>query len=234
MTETMRIYAEVGFNILYLLGIWFIVALMFYRKNRVIADNEAIAKLLRWGFFLLALGDTGHVGFRVWAYGLGSLESVVTIGAAKIPLVGAGALSTAVTVTFLYMFIALVWRKQNPQSSVTQYYAIIAILIIRLVLMIIPANDWGAVVPPFGWSILRNLPLTAAGLWIAFNLFIDGKNDTFQRQMGFWIFLSYGFYIPVILFVQRVPLIGMLMIPKTLAYIAMAIITVKQFYSRKS
>jgi hypothetical protein len=27
-----------------------------------------------WAFFLLALGDTGHVGFRVAAYALGGME----------------------------------------------------------------------------------------------------------------------------------------------------------------
>jgi hypothetical protein len=45
-----------------------------------------------WAFALLALGDTGHVGFRVVAYALGGLE-------AHAGLVGLGALSTAYTVT---------------------------------------------------------------------------------------------------------------------------------------
>ena len=31
--------------------------------------------------------------------------------------------------------------------------------------------------------------------------------------------LSFGFYLPVVLFAEIVPLIGMLMIPKTLAYV---------------
>ena len=33
------------------------------------------------------------------------------------------------------------------------------------------------------------------------------------------IVLSFGFYIPVVLFADAIPLIGMLMIPKTLAYV---------------
>jgi hypothetical protein len=38
------------------------------------------------------------------------------------------------------------------------------------------------------------------------------------------ILVSNAFYTPVILFVQRVPVIGMLMIPKTLAYVAIAVL----------
>ena len=33
------------------------------------------------------------------------------------------------------------------------------------------------------------------------------------------ILLSFGFYIPVVLFADQYPLLGMLMIPKTLAYV---------------
>ena len=33
------------------------------------------------------------------------------------------------------------------------------------------------------------------------------------------IVLSFGFYIPVVLFADAVPMIGMLMIPKTCAYV---------------
>jgi hypothetical protein len=48
--------------------------------------------------------------------------------------------------------------------------------------------------------------------------------------VGICILVSYGFYIPVILFVQVVPVIGMLMIPKTLAYVAIALIAYQSLY----
>jgi hypothetical protein len=41
---------------------------------------------------------------------------------------------------------------------------------------------------------------------------------------------SYAFYTPVILFVQQAPLLGMLMIPKTLAYVAIAVIAYRAVY----
>lgn len=39
------------------------------------------------------------------------------------------------------------------------------------------------------------------------------------RWMWLTIVLSFGFYIPVVLFAQQYPAVGMLMIPKTCAYI---------------
>jgi hypothetical protein len=38
------------------------------------------------------------------------------------------------------------------------------------------------------------------------------------------VVVSYAFYTPVILFAQQFPPIGMLMIPKTIAYVAIAVI----------
>ena len=44
-------------------------------------------------------------------------------------------------------------------------------------------------------------------------------NDRPFRHMWLTIVLSFAFYIPVVLFADTYPLIGMLMIPKTCAYV---------------
>jgi hypothetical protein len=44
------------------------------------------------------------------------------------------------------------------------------------------------------------------------------------------ILVSYACYIPVILFVQQAPLLGMLMIPKTLAYVAVGFLAYSDLY----
>lgn len=46
------------------------------------------------------------------------------------------------------------------------------------------------------------------------------ENDSL-RNMWLAILLSFIFYLPVILFVDFIPVIGMLMIPKTMAYVWM-------------
>lgn len=44
-------------------------------------------------------------------------------------------------------------------------------------------------------------------------------DDKAFRWMWLTIVLSFGFYIPVVLWADTIPLIGMLMIPKTCAYV---------------
>ena len=43
--------------------------------------------------------------------------------------------------------------------------------------------------------------------------------DTQFRHMWLTIVLSFAFYIPVVLWADTIPMIGMLMIPKTCAYV---------------
>lgn len=182
---------------------------------------------------LLALGDTGHVGFRVVAYATGGLEKTVSLLGQEVGLVGMGALSTAITVTFFYMLVLVVWSRRFEKPF--GWFGILLIVtgIGRLVYMGLPVNDWNSVVPTQPYSLYRNLFLVIQGLGVAFLILRDAqaeKDRTFF-WIGICILLSYGFYIPVILFVQQVPAIGMLMIPKTLAYVAIAVIGNRSLFS---
>ena len=47
------------------------------------------------------------------------------------------------------------------------------------------------------------------------------------------IAVSYAFYVPVILWSAQIPMLGMLMIPKTSAYIAIAIIGYRALFMSK-
>ena len=97
---------------------------------------------------------------------------------------------------------------------------------VRLVVMALPQNAWESVVPPQPWSTIRNVPLMALGLGTAYLILRDGlaAHDRTFTWIGAMILVSYACYAPVIFFVQQNPLIGMLMIPKTLAYVAIAFI----------
>jgi len=46
------------------------------------------------------------------------------------------------------------------------------------------------------------------------------------------IAISYAFYIPVILFAQQQPLVGLLMIPKTCAYLVVAWLAYRGLWPR--
>ena len=52
MSESMRIYVEIGFNILYLLVVWAMTILMSVRMRQVSTENQKIAGLFRLAFVL--------------------------------------------------------------------------------------------------------------------------------------------------------------------------------------
>ncbi|MBN1266075.1 MAG: hypothetical protein JXA25_11320 [Anaerolineales bacterium] len=224
MDETMRMWMESGFNIFYLVAVWSLVVLMAVRRRRGTGAEQRIRTLFLWMFVLLALGDTGHVGFRVVAYALGDVYTSINIAGGSISLIGLGSLSTSITVTLFYMLMVLLWKERSGKQMSPFAWFLLLCGAARLVILAFPQNQWSALVPPFNWSLIRNLPLTIQGLGVAALILRDAaaaENRLF-RKIGICILVSYGFYMPVILFVQKVPLIGMLMIPKTLAYLAAA------------
>lgn len=223
-------WMEVVFNLAYLAVIYALVGLMWAR--RPVVGEEAAARRLRLGFLLLALGDTGHVGFRVVAFFLGGLDARVDVAGQALPLVGAGALSTAVTVTVLYVLLLDAWRVRFAKPTGPLFLGLVALAVLRLVLFLPDGNAWGSPVPPWGWSLVRNAPLTVLGLAVAVLFVRDGRragHRTFA-QLGWLVVGSFAFYLPVILFVQRAPAVGMLMVPKTLMYVAMAWLVVRRLF----
>ena len=226
MSESMRMWVEIIFNLGYLVAIYWLVWLMSKKQSSVSAQRRQQTRPFIWAFFLLALGDTGHVGFRVLAYALGGLEKSVTVFGREVGLVGAGALSTAITVTFFYILILVVWSRRFEKPLGWLGIVLIVAGVARLVYMMLPVNSWNSIVPPQPYSLYRNSFLVIQGLGAAALIFRDSiaQNDRTFLWIGICILLSYAFYIPVILFVQTVPVIGMLMIPKTLAYVAIAVI----------
>ncbi len=233
MSESLRMWTEIGFNIVYLIAVWGLVIYMLV-KNRKFETPDRLRNIVIWMFALLALGDTGHVGFRVVAYLMGNLEQTISLLGAQVGLVGLGALSTAITVTFFYMLVVFLWKERFHQPLNGFAWVLLGMGVIRLVIMVFPQNQWNSVVPPLDWSLARNLPLTIQGLGIAYLILRDAvKNkDHVFRNIGLWILVSFAFYLPVILFVQVLPMIGMLMIPKTLAYVAIAIIGARRLFAK--
>lgn len=233
MSSTLIMWSEIAFDIGYLAVIWILVAKMFRKAKNVNPKHLLVARSLMMAFVLLAIGDTGHVGFRVLAYYLGGLHTKLNLFGGELSLVGPGALATAVTITLFYVVMLDVWRKRfNFKYGIFEYVLIIA-AIIRLILFIHPGNLWSSVVPPFGWSLARNIPLIIQGVGVAYLFLRDGikYKDQMFIQIGAMVLISYLCYMPVILLVQKNSWIGMLMIPKTLAYVAMAIISYKALFA---
>lgn len=228
----MQMWVEILFNVTYLIVIWTLVVLMWRRLPFVPAQDKPVAELFVGAFALLALGDTGHVGFRVWAFLTGGLEQTVSVFGQQVGLVGLGALSTAITVTLFYVLMLMIWQRRYRKPYGWFGMLLFVSAGVRLALMVFPQNDWNSSVPPQPWSLIRNAPLVLSGLGVAYLILRDAfaANDRVFKWIGAMILVSYAFYAPVILFVQQMPAVGMLMIPKTLAYMAIAWIGYKNFF----
>ncbi|MDF2890024.1 MAG: hypothetical protein K0R80_391 [Clostridia bacterium] len=232
MSSTMRMWTEILFNIAYLIVIWILVSKMLRRVQNVMPKDHSVARNMMTAFMFLAIGDTGHVGFRVLSYYLGGLDAKLSLLGVEISLVGSGALATAVTITLFYVIMLDTWRKRfNAKYGVFEYILIVA-AIIRLIMFLHPGNQWSSVIPPYSWSVLRNIPLMLQGLGVAYLILRDGfkSKDRLFMWIGLMILLSYACYLPVIFLVQKSLWIGMLMIPKTLAYLAIAALVYKDFF----
>ena len=172
-------------------------------------------RLFGWMAVVLGAGDSFHLVPRALALCTTGLENYI------VPL-GLGKWITSVTMTVFYMLLYYVWRKRyqvKGQKSVT--LAVYLLSAARVVLCMMPQNKWLEAQSPLSWGIYRNIPFALLGLLIIVLFYRSAKekNDTAFRWMWLTIVLSFGFYIPVVLWADTIPMIGMLMIPKTCAYV---------------
>ena len=172
-------------------------------------------RLFGWMAVVLGAGDSFHLVPRALALCTTGLENYV------VPL-GLGKWITSVTMTVFYVLLYYVWRKRyqvKGQKSVT--LAVYLLSAARVVLCMMPQNRWLEAQSPLSWGIYRNIPFALLGLLIIVLFYRSAKekNDTAFRWMWLTIVLSFGFYIPVVLWADTIPMIGILMIPKTCAYV---------------
>lgn len=225
MNSEIAAISETVFNVVYLFVVWFLVILMAVRLPKIKSKNKPVASLILLAFILLAAGDSGHVGFRVAAHLMGDLNKQVSVFGSPMSLIGIGMMTTAYTVTLFYMVFVWVWQERFDKKANGFTWFLLAVGVARLIFMALPANDWGNLVPPQPVSIYRNLFLIVQGLGLIGLLLSEAykNNDLPFKWIGWMIVVSYAFYIPVILFAQEIPTIGLLMIPKTCAYVAIAV-----------
>lgn len=164
---------------------------------------------------VLGLGDAFHLIPRAVALCTTGLEDYTVA-------LGMGKWITSITMTIFYILLYYVWRRRyriEGRKGLT--VAIYALSAARILLCMCPENRWLSADAPLSWGIYRNLPFLAMGVLVIVLFYKSAKEhrDRDFRWMWFTIVLSFGFYLPVVLWADRVPMIGMLMIPKTCAYV---------------
>lgn len=184
---------------------------------RMIKASHGKKQYLLYGIMAVVLGcgDAFHLVPRAIA--------LCTTGLADYTAaLGIGKLITSVTMTLFYVLLYYVWRARYQVSGKSGLTAAIWVLSLsRILLCLMPQNAWLSANAPLSWGIYRNIPFALLGLLIVI-LFYRTAKKTGDRPFHFlWltIVLSFACYIPVVLFADAVPLVGILMIPKTCAYV---------------
>lgn len=164
---------------------------------------------------LLGCGDAFHLVPRVLNYW--------TTGDYTAAL-GIGKLVTSITMTLFYILIEYARRDRYKITGEKGVLASVWILgIIRIALCCFPQNGWTSAEPSLLWGILRNIPFALLGILTVVLWLRSAKNDKPLKLMWLAVTLSFLFYIPVVLFAQTMPMIGMLMLPKTCMYVWMIV-----------
>ena len=135
---------------------------------------------------------------------------------------GIGKLVTSVTMTLFYVLLYYVWRCRYQVSGRRKTaVAVWALAFVRIVLCLLPQNAWISTTPPLSWGIYRNIPFALLVALIVVLFFQSARKSQDKPFWHLWltVVLSFACYIPVVLFADRFPLVGMLMIPKTCAYV---------------
>lgn len=163
----------------------------------------------------LGFGDAFHLIPRLvalWTTGLADYSAAL----------GIGKLITSITMTIFYDILYLVWRERyNINGHRGLDIAVIVLSVFRIGLCLMPQNEWLSSTPPLSWGIYRNIPFALLGLLVTWCFYNSAKEHKDKNFKNLWltIVLSFAFYIPVVLFADTIPIVGILMVPKTCAYI---------------
>ena len=160
---------------------------------------------------LLGCGDAFHLIPRVLNYWVpGDYTAAL----------GIGKLVTSITMTLFYLLMEYA-RRERYKIKVEKPLLISVWMLsaARIALCCFPQNGWTSSEPSLLWGILRNIPFAAIGIITVIMWFCSSKNDKPLKFAWLAVTLSFLFYLPVVLWSQTLPIIGMLMLPKTCMYI---------------
>ena len=206
----MQAIMETAFDAVYLISVITIGIMM-------ITKGKGNKEYTLFGIMAVTLGagDAFHLIPRAFALCTTGLENFTVA-------LGVGKLITSMTMTVFYILLYYIWRMRyqvKDQKGLTVSVYLLSAL--RIILCLFPQNKWTSADAPLSWGILRNIPFALLGLLVIVLFYRSAKQhrDSSFRWMWLTIVLSFGFYIPVVLWADTIPMIGMLMIPKTCAYV---------------
>lgn len=208
MGEIMKVYGETIFDIGYL------VTALVIGIYIVIKSNNKTGKLMGIATLVLGCGDAFHLVPRI-------LNNF--IGSDFTSALGVGKLVTSITMTIFYVFVFYIFQNNYETKNKKIEYSVWALAIIRIILCMLPQNRWTTNDGSVTMGIIRNIPFVIIGLIVIVLFFKKRKESIVFKNMWIYVLLSFLFYIPVVVGSSTVPILGMLMLPKTVCYILMIV-----------
>lgn len=201
---------EPAFEIAYLaVGLAISIFILLKGKKRVPYVVFGIMGLV------LVFGDSFHLVPRILnSWDLGG-ENIVAY-------LGIGKLITSITMTvfylLLYWFFKIRYQRKTPIALDLSIYAL---AIVRIVLCLLPANEWTSAEAPYLWGIYRNIPFVIMGITMVIITYLWAKeqNDKPFKLAFLAISLSFIFYIMTVTLTVVNTLFGLMMLPKTICYV---------------
>ena len=173
--------------------------------------GKRTAMLMGLAALILGCGDAFHLVPRVLNY-FTDYDMTCALGVGK--------LVTSVTMTVFYVLMYYIWTSAFAGEKDRKTEAAVwCLAIVRVALCLFPQNDWIHNGNSMTWGILRNVPFVVLGAVICWLYFRTRTEDRTLRLTWIFILLSFLFYITVAVGAGAVPILGMLMLPKTICYI---------------
>lgn len=205
----MRAVMETLFDVCYLVTVLTLGILML--KN---ARGRLQVKLFGIMAVVLGCGDAFHLVPRAVAL---CTDGLANHAAA----LGVGKLITSITMTVFYVLLYHIARERYGLRSRALFAAVYVLAAARIALCCLPQNRWLEADGSLFWDIARNIPFALLGALIIAVYAVEAKKagEGPLRLVWLAVLLSFGFYLPVVLWAGTVPAVGALMIPKTCAYV---------------
>ena len=134
---------------------------------------------------------------------------------------GIGLQVSSITMTLFYIILMYIWQYTFPGLKVPAFVGAMVWIsaVIRIAICLLPQNNWCTEEGNMKLSVLRNGVFAVTGLGVTVLYAISGNNNGYHlTRMVAAILISFGCYLPVTLFSKTKPKVGLLMIPKTCAY----------------
>jgi hypothetical protein len=197
-------YGESIFDIIYLIFAIAMGVCILHRKS------DTSGRLMGSATLILGCGDAFHLIPRVLNY---FVDAEFTVW------LGAGKLVTSISMTVFYLLMYRLWLVLYEEREDRKLRIVVYVLTaVRILLCLLPQNGWFQNDSSVLWGIVRNVPFVVLGGIIVW-LFWERKEDRrCFRYVWLLVLLSFLFYIPVAVAAGLVPILGMLMLPKTVCY----------------